>query len=224
MTNLIGISARSGGGKDTVGQIIQYLTDMDRVGYTHSPSEKDLQHYLNNRHDLTASWRIRKFADRLKECAGIIIQIPRATFEDHDVKNGLISEDWGDLTVRKFLQLFGTEVGRSIHPNFWINALFADYKKTALKWDVDGNSTVDNYPNWIITDCRFHNEAEAIRSRGGILIRLRRNYDVPSEHSSETDLDDYPHFNHYIDNTNTSIDELIAMVRNILIMEKIIKG
>ena len=32
------------------------------------------------------------------------------------------------------------------------------------------------YPNWIITDVRFPNEADAIKGRGGIIIRVNRKH------------------------------------------------
>lgn len=42
----------------------------------------------------------------------------------------------------------------------------------------------------IIDDVRFVNEADAIRSRGGVVVRLDR-VGVVDQHVSETDLDDY---------------------------------
>jgi len=211
--NLIGVSGRIGSGKDLIGSIIQYLTSGSKEAF----QTWNLCHLKSDE-----KWQIVKFADKLKECASIITGITRADFERVEVKNGLISGNWGALTVRKFLQLFGTEVGRAIHSNFWINALFSDYWEIATNWDADGNSTVEAYPNWIITDCRFENEAEAILSRGGIMIRLQRNSNVSSDHTSETALDDYIGFNYYIDNRETTIDQLIHMVKDILIIEKII--
>lgn len=215
---IIGISGRIGSGKDLVGQIIQYLTD------TSANKAFTIEQWLyesHYSHDIT-QWRIKKFADKLKECAVIILGIPRISCEDIDVKNGLISETWGELTLRKFLQLFGTEVGRSIHPDFWVNALFSEYTGVASNWDADGNTTVYNVPMWIITDVRFHNEAAAVKARGGIMIRLGRNSNVDSDHISETALDTYTEFNYVIDNSNTTIDELIQIVKSILISEHII--
>jgi len=393
---IIGISGRIGSGKNTVAAIINQLTNNMFVE--------------------------KSFASKLKECAAIITGIPRKDMESIDIKNGLISEDWGELTVRKFLQLFGTEVGRSINPNIWVNALFNEYdvkppshissipllppvhigdvlskyKKTKFRcgcgntftstlWAVENGHTkscgclqpvaagnysrthgdsykrlysiyknmktrcynehspsyekygdkgiticnewllsysnfkqwaltngynddltidrVDNNgnyepdncrwilfedqslnklvyrsnklgvrgvsispnnryvaqiqykgkkiflgyfdtveeastayeakreelfvvkghnKNWVITDVRFSGEVDAIKSRGGIMIRLTRNSDVISEHTSETALDHYAWFDYGITNNNTTIDELIQIVKNILIIEHII--
>jgi hypothetical protein len=101
------------------------------------------------------------------------------------------------LTPRTLLQLLGTECGRQIiHPNIWVNALFADY------------DTSSNYDfNWIITDVRFPNEVQAIKDKGGIVIKINRDSDVVDNHSSETALDNYDGFDFVVDN-NGSIDDL----------------
>ena len=209
---IIGISGRIGSGKDTVGQIIQYLTSGSKDKFEswclcHLKSDK--------------KWQIKKLADKLKECAAIIFDIPRKDFESIDVKNSLIGDDWGDITYRKFLQLFGTGVGRSIHENFWVNALFSDYKPIDRRTQQDPDDSNITYPNWIITDVRFPNELKAIMDRGGITIRMDRNSGMPSDHCSETALDNAI-FDYHIHNSSTTIDRLISIVKDILIMEHII--
>jgi hypothetical protein len=82
-------------------------------------------------------------------------------------------------TYRWMLQKVGTESMRDvIHENVWVNALFADYKTTTYRVEVPvrvaGYIDHEVSPNWIITDVRFPNEAEAVKERGGILIRLNR--------------------------------------------------
>jgi hypothetical protein len=126
-------------------------------------------------------------------------------------------------TPRTILQLLGTEAGRKIiHPNIWVNALFADYEDNKSEWLLEINS------KWIITDCRFPNEAQAVKDRGGIVIRVERddfvnNYNTnerfkvrihKNEHPSETALDDYDGFDYVIDN-NGSIEDLIEKVKQL---------
>lgn len=81
-------------------------------------------------------------------------------------------------TPRLFLQLIGTEGGRNlIHPNVWVNSTFADYRPVNLDNIEVGESSTNVYcimPDWILTDMRFPNEAEAIKERGGLLIRIER--------------------------------------------------
>lgn len=64
-----------------------------------------------------------------------------------------------DVTVRHVLQTLGTEWGRNIYPDVWVDSLFARIDKSA-------------YPRFVITDCRF--EAPAVRARGGHTILLTR--------------------------------------------------
>jgi len=79
------------------------------------------------------------------------------------------------LTPRKLLQFLGTDCGRDIiHPNIWVNALFADYK-LSKPLGLEGHDwSKGNLPKWIITDVRFPNEAQAVKDRGGIVIRVNR--------------------------------------------------
>ena len=136
------------------------------------------------------------------------------------------------LTPRLLLQLLGTECIRDkVHPNAWVNALFADYKYEIHRSEVPTRAAgfIDQhvYPNWIITDMRFPNELEAIKSRGGITIRVNRPYTtvvggngIPATfsqnqfHPSETSLDSAT-FDFVISN-DKDIEHLINEVRKIL--------
>lgn len=151
-----------------------------------------------------------------------------------------------EMTVRELLQKLGTEALRDvIHQNVHVNALFADYKKIGnyehpewwIKEYPDKNPIEEIYPNWIISDLRFPNEAEAIRSRNGINIRIERprivSSDIPLsketlssinklvEHPSETALDDYKGFKYKIINDGT-IEQLVVKVKQILLSEGIV--
>ncbi|MFI1799826.1 hypothetical protein ACH427_21075 [Streptomyces sp. NPDC020379] len=84
--------------------------------------------------------------------------------------------------VRELLQRCGTEAGRNnLGPDVWVNALFSDF----ADWDRPT----------VITDVRFPNEAEAIRARGGLLVRIDRPGQAPidgADHISEQALVDWP--------------------------------
>jgi len=129
------------------------------------------------------------------------------------------------LTPRKLLQLLGTEAGRHvIHPNIWVNALFADYPKIV---DMDDKG-LDVYENWIITDVRFPNEANIIKEKGGIMIRINRPQYLnnrlvigKNEHLSETALDNYDGFDYVIENDGT-VQDLIDKVKSLNIVKRIL--
>jgi len=110
------------------------------------------------------------------------------------------------MRIRNFLQILGTDAIRDkLHPNSWVNALMVDYKPIGARINnlipcnvemVGGEFVFSDkcrplMPNWLVTDCRYPNEVEAIKSRGGTCIRIVRpdNPYPQSNHESETAID-----------------------------------
>lgn len=133
-----------------------------------------------------------------------------------------------ELTPRLILQLLGTECGRNIiHPQIWVNSLMSKYVARTVNWNPNSDVIVDlgdgdqgsmQYPDWIITDVRFPNEADAILAKGGLVIRVNRNSYEPvgTEHRSETALDDYTKFSAVMD-VDEGVDKLIKAVKEHII-------
>ena len=102
-------------------------------------------------------------------------------------------------TPRSILQLLGTQVGRFIHMDTWVNALFAEYNRINLKENTNvldyqtGKEVMEEIlPNWIISDLRLPNELVAIKKRKGLVIKVvNPRIGNKSTHESETALDDY---------------------------------
>ena len=180
---LIGLSGKKNSGKDTVAELVK-------------------KHALTTGHE----WEIKRFADPLKDMVCLLLGCTREQLEDREYKEALLGEPWdywfeqdvgpfgkstfyGSLTPREIMQKMGTEVGRSIHENAWVNALFNIYED---QW-------------WIIPDTRFPNEAQAIKNRGRKLIRVNRVITsiVEDIHPSETSLDKYTDWDFVIDNNGT---------------------
>ena len=197
---LIGISGKMGVGKDTLGNILC---------------------------DLEPAYEVKRFADKLKMIASLLSGISVERFESQDFKQFNMPSVWnrhkspttayGDqrikMTVREFLQKLGTEAMRdNLHEDVWVNALFADYKERYF-----GSKSM---PNWVITDVRFPNEANAIINRGGIMVRINRDNTpgISKDHSSETALDNWTGFSYEIDNNGT-IEDLILHAECILKLE-----
>lgn len=103
--------------------------------------------------------------------------------------------------VRRLLQVFGTEVMRQrFGEDVWVDLCFA------------GKATEEN---WVITDCRYHNEAEAVKQRGGYIVRVERpGVEPPNLHPSETAMLDYD-FDYILDNDGT-LEDIPAKVREML--------
>lgn len=123
------------------------------------------------------------------------------------------------MTVRELLQRLGTDAMRDkVHPNIHVNALFADYnigERTSIKLNDFGGIIPDQKPNWIISDLRFPNEAEAIKARGGFIVRVNRVEPAKEgpemvRHISETALDKQD-FDWVIENDGT-LDDLLGQV------------
>lgn len=212
LPNLIGITGRIGSGKDTVAQIIQYLTlDPQVFSMQNTSILADLEHraYCAKK----SRYQIKKYAGKLKDVAAMLTGIPVHKFEDQAFKNTKLGEEWNyqidqfntptEMTVRQLLQKLGTEAMREgLHPDVWVNALFADY--TLLD-------------HWIITDVRFPNEVQELIRRKGVLIQVVRpnNPHPVSDHPSETALNDYL-FPYTIVNDG-DLNDLINKVRALLV-------
>lgn len=219
MKNLISVSGKKGSGKNLVAAIITDLT------YDQAP------------------WEVKSFADKLKYITCSLIGCTREQLENREFKEKELGEEWwywcifktsqrvsyldnkefdkSDLsvnlikpTVRELLQEVGTDAMRNvIHPNIWVNGLFADYNASS---------------KWIISDTRFPNEIESIKKHNGLTIRINRDsflrtgkvFDTDN-HESETALDDYQGFD-YVINNNGTIKALKEVVKDILIKEHII--
>lgn len=99
------------------------------------------------------------------------------TVEEYDsmtetIKNSYIKAVY---TPRTLLQYIGTDCGRQIiHPNIWVNALMGEYKSMGYMMGFTGHGSGPIFPDWIVTDVRFPNEAQAIKDREGFLIRVNR--------------------------------------------------
>jgi len=198
---IISLSGKAGVGKDSVAIMIQGLElSLDRDQVIHAVRQQ--QQFKES------SWQIKRFADKLKDITCMLIGCTREKLEDREFKEKPLGEEWNyfeafsngkriiyankkdfpydashftekQMTPRKLMQLLGTECGRKIiHPNIWVNTLFADYNMEHEYEFRRGVKIPDaknfNYPNWIIPDCRFKNEADAIKEKGGVLIRINR--------------------------------------------------
>ena len=246
---IIGVSGYSGSGKDLVGTIIQYLVANNQTGYNNSDTTLNEIIKSQEEHDWwleeQSGWEIKKWAGKLKEIASMLTGIPKHKFEDQEFKKTNLPEEWNEIqstvrytqkgsyiteqfvpmTVRNFLQKLGTDGLRDgLHENVWVNALMSDYIPDDIQWaqgPIGGYEPGTELPNWIITDTRFHNEADAIRKKDGILIRVERPGVKPvNNHASETSLDDY-NFDHYIPNDGT-VEDLAEKIKDILKCHKII--
>lgn len=202
---LLGISGKARSGKNTVCDMILYCiwcneTKQTKFSYSHFvQSMSTVKLYAE-----TTNLSIKSFAYLLKRCISIFIPSSIEQYEYTDFKN--LEIEWLDnMSIRELLQQFGTAIRNGVCKDFWVKALFATY---------------NNRYDWLISDVRFKSEAEAIKSRNGIIIRINRKGVGAGNHISETDLDDY-NFDYTITN-NDSLDELLIKVKELCINLKLI--
>jgi hypothetical protein len=141
------------------------------------------------------------FGDALKD---ICMQLFSLTWEQcyGEDKDTLTKIQWsripgirgisGHLTARELLQVFGTNIVRSMNPDAWTEALITRIREF--------NPTFT-----LVTDVRFPNEVKAIQKEGGFVLRLTRQVEN-DQHESERALDTYKGFDGVIANQSMPID------------------
>src|SRR5436190_11742711 len=114
---IIGISGKVYAGKDATGKIIQSLLqkqDDTDMGFP--------------------TYEIKKFKTKLVKVASLLLGVPEERSEDREFKASYLPEQWNQvwqsgsqemstpMTVRQFMQVFGTDAIRdTLHPDTWVN-------------------------------------------------------------------------------------------------------
>lgn len=187
---ILGLHGKMGAGKDTAYERLRVLvTDLPviRVSY----------------------------ADRLKESVSALLGISRSQIEawkNHadvvvavgvrgDFTNRVRTFESTEQSFRQFLQRYGTEAHRHVFgDDFWLDA--------ALPLDRDYSNAL-----YVVTDVRFENEADRIRSLGGSIIRIIGPETNTGSHVSEQTLDcDYTVINTARDGAFTQLDRNLSLL------------
>jgi hypothetical protein len=199
--NIIGLSGKKGSGKDFVGKIIQRLAghgklmpfagSIKEICRDYFGLDPAIMYGTNEQKNTTLTeWRWE--------------DIPRNGAHDHTGKFYTINGKVGFITYREMLQMVGTEVFRdNVHEDFWVKCTLnkikndkTEYNKPIRIYGFDDRSQEgwrDNFKKenlFVITDVRFPNEVEAIKSAGGVVVRVHGGQSADNDkHPSETALD-----------------------------------
>jgi hypothetical protein len=170
--NIIGLSGLAGSGKDTAAAVL-----VERFGFVKI-----------------------SLADRIKRiCADVFGWGPGRLWGPSEQRNAP-DPDLGGLTARKALQHLGTEWGRAMYENIWVNRALGDARLVLNGADYSAEFGVHDYggallsvPGVVIPDVRFPNEVAAIHAVGGRVWLIARPgaglEGAAGAHASETGID-----------------------------------
>lgn len=95
---IIGISGKIGSGKDTLAAVIQYVDFMNRArkkdGFVQISKIQEGPEGVTFETDIDSVWKIKKYADKLKEMVCIMIGCTREQLEDREFKEKELGEEW----------------------------------------------------------------------------------------------------------------------------------
>lgn len=172
---LIGLTGVMGSGKNTAAAMLQML------GYQETSFaydlRKEVEELLRGSRDIHNGSSI---ADGL--CLSGSRQLVKEIGDLYRHIRGCGYNVWDkptEPTVRRLLQLWGTEYRRASDPDYWV-------KKTRDRIDHQSQQA------WVISDVRFPNEAGMVKTHGGIVIRVTGRAIETSLPAHESEKLDFP--------------------------------
>ena len=180
-------------------------------------------------YNLSIPTNVKAFADPIREIGNIFgfsneqMNIP--TFKEQ------VDERWG-ISPRKFMQLVGSEMFRThISQDVWVKHMFdigiprwVNNVKNCSVYAIDKACAAKPLYACMIGDVRFRNEADAIRERGGLIVRINRpgvedvcngvqNHVSEKEfdliHSDITIINDFPDVQSFRNNARLTVSDRI---------------
>jgi hypothetical protein len=150
--NIVGFTGVAGSGKDSAAVVL-----LDRFGFT----------------------RV-SLADEIKRICARQFGWDREILWGPSEFRNVPDPGWGGLTARRALQHLGTEWGRAMHPDIWVNRMINDargvmgggYYDPAI--GVYRKQDPSRYVGVCVPDVRFENEVDAIHAVGGRVWRIDR--------------------------------------------------
>ena len=138
------------------------------------------------------------FADKIRE----LLYEMNPDFRDTLLQQAVDREGWDevkkDQSVRRMMQNLGVGARKLFGENFWVHQAMI--------------SMANAHSNIVVTDVRFINEANTLKTNGGQLWRIKRpGIEAVNNHVSEHDLNDYK-FDQIVKNEGT-LKDLHAKVR-----------
>lgn len=195
----IAITGKANSGKNTVGKLLNKGIYLKEQGVEGSYS----------------GWHCKciAFADPIKEMIRTAYpEIPRkwlygpSKFRAKEIPGAF--KNGKPLTVRQLLIDLGNDFGRANKPDIWLRNFDRRFEKLIKKGNV---------PIVIVTDCRFRNEFDHLKSLGFYQIRLLRDAHAKINDVSETNQDGIAdHEFNYVIHNNSTLEALENEVKTIV--------
>lgn len=148
--------------------------------------------YLYRQHDFEQT----SFAAPMKQM--LAVAFPDVNFHSGDRETPI---DWLDKSPRQLMQTLGTEWGRNcVHPDLWTLLAERQIEKARQR----------QFHGLVLSDVRFHNEADMILRNGGELWHIQRDTTTVNEHVSESC--DWSGYERSIIDNNGTLDELFKQL------------
>ena len=185
MTNplqIIALTGLAGTGKDTAADILATHCGFTKLAFADA-LRAEVQAAFNVPVELLTRRDLKEMptaALALVECGdrGFIGSVALQYLKNGDQ----IDREWLFMprTPRAIMQQWGTEYRRAQRVNYWLELLRSRITQLHA---LDGRS------RFVITDCRFENEAAMIRAMGGVVWQITRTdvQPVEGQHASATD-------------------------------------
>ena len=188
MTTTIGFGYRARSGKDTaVAEIIKQRSkvyDIRKYSFADALRQEVVQAMFS-----AGGWPQLFGTWAFVQANGNFVELPewvRQGYEEYPEVNG----QYPFGKQRAMLQWWGTEYRRSIDTDYWVKQLAKQIEKEKPQYAL-------------ITDMRFPNEMEYVRSSHGVTIKVDRPGLPPATHASETALEDVLDWDYILYNGST---------------------
>jgi len=146
------------------------------VGTKSAGKDTFADHFISSRKNTEEKIVKYAFATPLKKACKELFLLSDSQLSG-TIEKETIDERWG-LSPRQIFQMVGTDFIRNhIDPNFWL---------THFEYWLDSQLSTSIV---IVSDVRFQNEADLIKNKGGVLVKINRSEEgvKPDDDSTNTD-------------------------------------
>jgi hypothetical protein len=183
---LIGILGNAGAGKSTAAKLLSEQTGAKVVSFAYRLRKELKETFSDSNVNFFSGNKNKKIC--LNYSDDINSELKKL-LRPYLSNNG----QYWNLTLRKLLQIYGTDFRREQKKNYWIEKLFL---------------SLNPKKSYIIDDVRFHNEAAMIQILGGFIIKIESPENNRDNHASESHISSIPYNIRYVQPNKNDISRL----------------